>query len=101
MEEELINYTKLQLVANVLLNLRKTQSSLFKYKTDRFLHPVEDLQNYFSDNLRASLLGKGKMTEELMSEKEIYQGSITIEPRQRGGESPKVTYKKMSSFLIG
>ena len=97
MEEELINFTKLQLVSNVLTNLKKTQVNMPKYKTEKFLHSVDDLQNYFSDNSKVSLLGKGKMTEEIMSEKEIYQGSITIEPRNRG-DSPKVRF--LSSFFL-
>ena len=80
----------MQLVSSVLLALKKMQDSLPKFKSEKFLHPVEDLQNYFSDNAKISLLGKGKMTEELMSEKDIYQESITVEPRLRGGESPKV-----------
>ncbi|KAL6057067.1 Ras-specific guanine nucleotide-releasing factor 2 [Balamuthia mandrillaris] len=79
-EEQRINFMKMELVTKILQNLIKSQQPSFEGRFE----PIRELQAFLSIDD-----GKEEQRHIVSSDKELYQLSLKVEPRQRGLKGEK------------
>ncbi|KAL6066672.1 Ras-specific guanine nucleotide-releasing factor 2 [Balamuthia mandrillaris] len=79
-EEQRINFMKMELVTKILQNLIKFQQPSFEGRFE----PIRELQAFLSIDD-----GKEEQRHIVSSDKELYQLSLKVEPRQRGLKGEK------------